>query len=92
MLCEAICKLEGFKYKPEDNMHGRSSESRSIHISSELITGEYIKNITKELGENDSVIIYGSKIQSNIKLPDNIEVKRIPQDLLEKYDFDSEVR
>lgn len=92
MLCEAICKLEGFKYQPEGEMHGRSSESRFIHISSELISGEYIKNITKELGENDSVIIYGSKIQSNLKLPDNIEVKRIPKDLLKKYDFESEVR
>lgn len=92
MLCEAICKLEGFDFKPEGEIHGRSSESRFIHISSELITGEYIKNITKELGENDSVIIYGTKIQSNLKLPDNIEVKRIPKDLLEKYDFESEVR
>ena len=92
MLCEAICKLEGFKYQPEGEMHGRSSESRFIHISSELITGEYIKNITKELGENDSAIIYGTKIQSNLKLPVNIEVKRIPKDLLEKYEFESEVR
>jgi adenine-specific DNA-methyltransferase len=92
MLCKAICKIEGFNYQLMGEMHGKSSENRYIHISSELITGEYIKSITKELGENDSIVIYGTKIQTNLKLPDNIEVKRIPKDLLKKYDFESEVR
>ena len=36
MLCEAICKLEGFKYHPQGEMHGRSSETRFIHISSDM--------------------------------------------------------
>lgn len=92
MLCEAICKLEGFKYKPGGEMHGQSSETRYIHISKDFINGEYIKKILKELDENHSVLIYGTKIQSNMKLPDNVEVKRIPKDLLKKFDFESEVR
>ena len=92
MICKAICKLEGFIYELLGEMHGRASETRFIHIASELITGEYIKHITKQLSENDSVVIYGTKIQTNLKLPDNIEVKRIPKDLLKKYDFESEVR
>lgn len=92
MLCEAICKLEGFKYEPMGEMHGKSSETRYIHISRDYISGEYIQNIVKELDENHSVLIYGTKIQSDLKLPENIEVKRIPKDLLKKYDFESEVR
>lgn len=92
MLCEAICKLEGFKYKPEGEMHGKSSETRYIHISKDFISGEYIKKILKELDESHSVLIYGTKIQSNMKLPDNVEVKRIPKDLLKKFDFESEVK
>lgn len=92
MLCEAICKLEGFKYEPIGEMHGKSSEKRYIHISKDYISGEYIQNIVKELDENHSVLIYGTKIQSDSKLPENIEVKRIPKDLLKKYDFESEVR
>ena len=92
MLCEAICKLEGFKYHPQGEMHGRSSETRFIHIASDMVTGEYVKHITKELGENDSVLIYGTKIQSNLRLPDNIEIKRIPKDLLKKFDFESEIK
>jgi adenine-specific DNA-methyltransferase len=92
MLCEAICKLEGFKYKPEGEMHGFSSERRFIHITKDFVNGDYISKITKEVGDNQSVLIYGVKIQSGLRLPDNVEVKKIPKDLLKKCDFESEVR
>lgn len=92
MLCEAICKLEGFRYKPEGAFHGYSSEKRFIHITKEFVNAKYIKSIAMTLGETQSLLIYGTKIQSDLKLPDNIEVKRIPKDLLGKCDFESEVR
>lgn len=92
MLCEAICKLEGFRYKPEGVFHGYSSEKRFIHITEEFVNAKYIKSISMTLGETQSLLIYGTKIQSDLKLPDNIEVKRIPKDLLGKCDFESEVR
>ena len=56
------------------------------------MNAEYIQSITTTLGEDQSLLIYGTKIQSDMILPDNIEVKRIPKDLLEKCDFESEVR
>jgi adenine-specific DNA-methyltransferase len=37
MLCEAICKIEGFKYTPKGVFHGYSSEKRFIHITKEFI-------------------------------------------------------
>lgn len=92
MLCEAVCKLEGFHYKPSGNFHGYSSERRFIHITKEFINAEYIKAVAASLGENQSLLIYGTRIQSDLRLPDNIEVKRIPKDLLDKCDFESEVR
>jgi adenine-specific DNA-methyltransferase len=92
MLCEAICKLEGFTYKPEGEMHGHSSENRFIHITKEFVSGDYITKIMKEVGESQSVLIYGVKIQSGLRLPDNVEVKKIPKDLLNKCNFESEVR
>ena len=92
MMCEAICKLEGFRYKPDGNFHGYSSEKRFIHITKEFVNAEYIMSVATTLGEDQSLLIYGTKIQSNLRLPDNIEVKKIPKDLLEKCDFESEVR
>ena len=91
-LCEAICKLEGFKYKPQGNMHGFSSEKRFIHIAKGFVNGEYVNSILFTLGDDESVLIYGTKIQSNLRLPDNVEIKKIPKDLLGKCTFESEVR
>lgn len=92
MICEAICKLEGFKYKPNGIFHGKSSEKRYIHITKEFVNGDYINSLMLNLGEDQSLLIYGTKIQSGLKLPDNIVVKKIPKDLLEKCTFESEVR
>lgn len=92
MLCEAICKIEGFRYKVDGVYHGYSSEKRFIHITKEFINAEYIKTVAATLGENQSLLIYGTKIQSGLRLPENIEVKKIPKDLLEKCTFESEVR
>ncbi len=92
MMCEAICKLEGFWYKPDGNFHGYSSEKRFIHITKEFVNAEYVMSVATTLGEDQSLLIYGTKIQSDLRLPDNIEVKKIPKDLLEKCDFESEVR
>jgi len=92
MLCEAICKIEGFRYKPQDLFHGHSSEKRFIYITTEFINAGYIKSLSARLAEGQSLLIYGTKIQSDMVLPDNIEVKKIPKDLLEKCDFESEVQ
>lgn len=92
MLCEAICKIEGFCYKPQDVFHGYSSEKRFIHITTEFINARYIKSLSARLAEGQSLLIYGTKVQSDMVLPDNIEVKKIPKDLLGKCDFESEVQ
>ena len=92
MLCEAICKIEGFRYKPQDVFHGHSSEKRFIHITTEFINAGYIKSLSARLADGQSLLIYGTKIQSDMVLPDNIEVKKIPKDLLQKCDFESEVQ
>lgn len=92
MMCEAICKLEGFKYKPDGKFHGKSSEQRFIHITKEFVNGEYVNSLLANLGEGQSLLVYGTKIQSGLRLPDNIVVKKIPKDLLDKCTFESEVK
>lgn len=92
MMCEAICKIEGFKYKPDGKFHGKSSEQRFIHITKEFVNGEYINSLLANLGEGQSLLVYGTKIQSGLRLPDNVVVKKIPKDLLDKCTFESEVK
>ena len=92
MMCEAICKLEGFKYKPDGKFQGKSSEQRFIHITKEFVNGEYVNSLLASIGEGQSLLVYGLKIQSGLRLPDNIIVKKIPKDLLDKCTFESEVK
>lgn len=91
MVAEAICKIEGFKYNPNGEFHGQSSENRFIHVTLEFVNSKYIMSLMKSLGERQSLLIYCSKMQSEINPPENVEVKKIPKDLLEKCTFESEV-
>jgi adenine-specific DNA-methyltransferase len=91
MVAEAICKIEGFKYSRIGEFHGYSSENRFIHVTIEFVNSKYIMSLMKSLGENQSLLIYCTKRQSNMNIPDNVEIKKIPKDLLEKCNFESEV-
>jgi len=90
MICEAICKIEGFSYKPYDFYHGFSSENRFLHVSLEYVNGEYISQMIAKLNEKQSLVIYCLKHQKDLVLPTNVEVRRIPKDIQEKCFFESE--
>lgn len=92
MMAEAICKIEGFKYKPAGNFHGVSSERRFIHITKDFVNSKYVFSLMNELEDKQSLLIYCTKRQSDIVLPENVEIKKIPKDLLEKCSFESEAR
>lgn len=88
MVAEAICKIEGFTYTPRGEFHGYSSENRFIHITMEFVNLKYIQSLMKNLGERQSLLIYCKRMQSDMNLPVNVEVRRIPKDLLNKCNFE----
>jgi len=90
MVSEAICKIEGFTYDPEGEFQGHSSENRYIHITQEYVNSKYVMSIMKNLGEKQSLLIYCKKFQAGIRLPENVEIKKIPKDLLDKCNFDED--
>ena len=92
MVCEAICKIEGFTYEPSGEFQGHSSENRFIHVTEEFVNTKYVMSVMKTLGEKQSLLIYCKKNQADMILPENVEVKKIPKDLLDKCKFESEVQ
>lgn len=92
MVCESICKIEGFTYAPSGEFQGHSSENRFIHITEEYVNTKYVMSVMKTLDEKQSLLIYCKKHQANMILPENVEVKKIPKDLLDKCNFESEVQ
>ena len=92
MVCEAICKIEGFTYELSGEFQGHSSENRFIHITEEFVNTKYVMSIMKNLGDKQSLLIYCKKNQADMILPENVEVKKIPKDLFDKCNFESEVQ
>lgn len=92
MVCEAICKIEGFTYESSEEFQGYSSENRLIHITEEFVNTKYVMSVIKSLSKRQSLLIYCKKYQADMMLPENVEVKKIPKDLLDKCSFESEVQ
>ena len=47
-------------------------------------------SIIKNLGSNQSLLIYCKKNQADMNIPENVEIRKIPKDLLGKCDFKNE--
>ena len=62
--------------------------SKDIHITEEFVNSKYVMSVMKKLDQNQSLIIYCKKNQADMNLPENVEVRKIPKDLLEKCNFD----
>jgi adenine-specific DNA-methyltransferase len=92
MLIRAICKIENFRYKIKDRWHGYSSEKRLIHVTTKLLNQKYLDLLANDLGDDQSLLIYSTKKVHKLRIPDNIEVRRIPRDLLVKCEFNAEVK
>lgn len=93
MVCQAICKIEGFKYCISGEFQGFSSENRFIHITEEFVNMKYLVSIMKSIRDYQSILIYCKRRQADMILPDNVQIKKIPKDLLDKcsFEYESEV-
>ena len=87
MLVQAICKIENFNCRNDGRLHGISSESRFLHVTTNLVTRAYIDSLVEDISLDQSLLVYCTRRRRNLDLPENIEIKNIPRDLLNKCDF-----
>jgi adenine-specific DNA-methyltransferase len=85
-LIRAVLKIEGFRLlNPDNALHGISGTTIA-HVTEQYLSQAYIDILLNEIGEQAKfVIIYAKTISSKLKLPENVEVKRIPDILLKKF-------
>jgi len=92
-LVQAICKIENFTYKAyEDNIkHWYSTEKDFIHVTTRHITQEIIKDIQETSLKNwETMLIVAKTFESNLDLPDNIQIKKIPTEILNKCEYNKD--
>jgi len=91
MLAEAMAIHEGFKYSPDNEKYfkqGKSSENSYIYTTTNYITVEYLNSLHSELSENESLVICCKNFDAECTDKfDNIIIKKIPKNVLNKCEF-----
>jgi len=85
-LIRAVLKVEGFKLlNPNNALHGVSGRTIA-HVTEQYLNQDYVSAILREVGDAaDYLIVYAKTISSKIKLPENVEIRKIPDVLLKKF-------
>ncbi len=90
MLAEAMCKLQGFTYAPNEDafwMHGHSTEQDFIYVTTQFMSKEMLTRISDEVGENRSLLICCSAFRCNPDQFSNLDLKKIPNAVLARCEW-----
>lgn len=91
MLIQSLCKIENFTYKAyiDTTKHGYSTEKDFIHVTTRHITQEIINDILNDTLKNgETLLIVAKTFAHDLTLPDTIQIKKIPPEILGKCSYD----
>lgn len=94
MLASAVALHEGFNYAPSKEIfwkQSRGNENSYLFVTTQYVTKSYIENIAASMQDNEYLIIacksFDKDYNNSFK---NIKVKKIPQMLLNKCEFNKD--
>ena len=91
MLSEAMCKHMGFTYAPSTDhywLHGYSSESDFIYVTTNSLTHDQLRLISDEVGPERSLKICCKAFQSNnLREFPNLSLVKIPSIILDRCEW-----
>ncbi|MGB4057667.1 MAG: site-specific DNA-methyltransferase [Alphaproteobacteria bacterium] len=90
MLSEAMCKLMGFTYQPNSEhywVHGHSSETDFIYVTTSVLTHDQLKVISEEVGKNRTLLICCKAFKANQDVFENLTIRKIPAAVLIKCEW-----
>ncbi|WP_374393432.1 site-specific DNA-methyltransferase [Tabrizicola sp.] len=85
MLAEAMCKHFNYTYAPSTEhywMHGQSSETSFIYVTTNSLTFDQLRAISDEVGESRSLLICCTAYESGADRLANLTLRKIPQAVL----------
>ena len=89
-LTQAVCKLMGFVYQPDETkywMQGRSSETDFIYVTTQSMTHEQLAAISEEVGDERTLLVCCKAFHANADSFTNLTVRKIPQAVLRKCEW-----
>ena len=94
MLAAAMAKQEGYTYQPDTSLYwkqGQSSEHDYIYTTTQFLTVESLDAISETMQEGESLLICCTAFQKECTTHNrNITVKKIPQMLLGRCEFNKD--
>ena len=94
MLASAVALHEGFSYEPDNTIFWKQSkgnENSYLFVTTRHLTSTYIDSIESTMEDGEYLIIACKSFENGIdKLYSNITIKKIPQMLLSRCEFDKE--
>src|SRR5690606_21657638 len=89
-LAQAVCKLMGFVYQPDERhywMQGHSSETDFIFVTTQNLTHQQLSAISEEVGNERTLLICCKAFRDNPDSFPNLTIKKIPQAVLRKCEW-----
>ena len=89
-LAQAVCKLMGFVYQPDEThywMQGRSSEADFIYVTTQSLTYEQLAAIAEEVGDERTLLVCCKAFRANADAFSNLTIRKIPQAVLRKCEW-----
>lgn len=94
MLAAAMAKQEGYTYQPSQEVYwkqGFGSETDYIYTTTQFMTVEVLSAIHETMAEDETLLICCTSFQRECKQAfNNISIKKIPQMLLGRCEFDKD--
>ena len=91
MLAEAVCKLEGYRYTPSNEVywqHGHSSADSFIYVTTQTLLVEQLRRLNDEVGPKRSLLICcGSFTAKSLSDFPRLTVKKIPKAVLHRCEW-----
>ncbi|MBW2349419.1 MAG: site-specific DNA-methyltransferase [Deltaproteobacteria bacterium] len=90
MLAEAMCKLEGFRYAPSEDIywiHGKSTETDFIYVTTQFMSKQMLARLSDEVGSERSLLICCSAFRCDPSQFPNLTIKKIPKAVLQKCEW-----
>lgn len=89
-LAQAVCKLMGFIYQPDETrywMQGRSSETDFIYVTTQSLTYEQLAAIAEDVGDERTLLVCCKAFRANADAFPNLTIRKIPQAVLRKCEW-----
>lgn len=92
MLAEAMCRHMGFNYDPSQDlaeywMHGRSTETDFIYVTTASLTHDQLRAISEDVGPDRTLKICCKAFSARVEDFDNLTVVKIPHAILARCEW-----